>query len=86
MADQKRPRCSSCGAPIIWAKTALQKSMPINAKPDASGNIVLAEVETGLQAFVLSADALDALDESEPRYRSHFATCPSAARHRRARL
>lgn len=64
-------RCRSCGAAIVWGKTANGKAMPLDAKPE--------------RLFVLkSADDPDCQDVVQvPTYRSHFATCPDADKFRR---
>ena len=62
--------CRSCHAPIIWAKTANGKAIPIDATPTSLGNI---EVDGGTAKYV-TAD-VNALG---PRYVAHFATCPQA--------
>lgn len=71
--------CRSCGAPIQWAHTATGGRMPLDPEPVPHGNVRLVD---GV-AHVLSRGA--AWDGVEPRYRSHFATCPNATLHRRPR-
>ena len=75
----KRPVsvCRSCGASILWAATASGRSTPLDAGPHPEGNLYL----DGDVARV--AVAARAAPEGAPLYRSHFATCPQAARHRR---
>lgn len=67
-------RCSSCGAEIIFAKTAAGKPAPFNAAT--------------VKVTVLTRDLLDeelvVAGEAEGHV-SHFATCPSAAAHRKPR-
>ena len=70
-------RCRSCDAPIIWARTAKGKSIPLDASPTSEGNIVLAVFNV---AHVLRSGESAA---GRPTYTSHFATCPNAAEHRR---
>lgn len=73
-------RCSSCSAPILWAKTAKGKPIPLDLEPRVDGNVVL---ERGV-ALVLGP--LERLQRgAETRYVAHFATCPSADEHRRAK-
>ena len=57
--------CSSCGASIVWFKTAAGKRIPVD------------------EASTLPTDAAHQLDLK--RHKSHFATCPNANQHRRAR-
>ena len=33
--------CRSCGAPIVWVKTAKGKKMPLDREPNEAGNITL---------------------------------------------
>lgn len=78
-------RCKSCGAPIIWIKTAAGKAMPANPerliyweRPGAAGKVITQD------GRVKSCDF-----DGEPGkatgvgYVSHFSTCPNAAIHRR---
>jgi hypothetical protein len=61
-------RCRSCHKAIVWAKTVTGKSMPLDVEPVEGGNIQLVD---GIAHVV------------ELLYLSHFATCSSAARHRK---
>lgn len=71
--------CSTCGAPITWARTEKgDKSIPLDPAPAANGNLVLGD--GGVRAHLPLFDPPDI-----PRYVSHFATCPDADQHRRTR-
>lgn len=77
--------CKSCGAPIIWAKTAKGKAMPLDDTPTPAGTFILLEAN----ALTNDLSAVTAPKEYDgkrprPRYTSHFATCPQAHQHRRA--
>lgn len=80
-------RCRSCNAEIIWAETAGGKRMPLDVEPvipDIRGLQVLipGRGDQG-EDLVRSATADDvALTRF---YRSHFATCPNADKHRSPR-
>ena len=81
--------CKRCGAPMVWAKNPeTGKALPIDAAPDANGNIAL-EVgyENGkadLFANVLTGDELEREPGGKrPLHKSHFATCPAASEFRR---
>jgi hypothetical protein len=66
--------CSSCGKPIIWAKTESGKAMPLDPDPSASGNLILiggVVKHVGRQFTGCS------------KYTSHFATCAQADQHRK---
>lgn len=69
-------RCRSCDAPIRWAKTAKGNTMPLDPDPVEDGTFALTEdgaaVHVGENALYIAK-----------RYKSHFATCPFAGRHRR---
>jgi hypothetical protein len=87
--------CRSCGAPIRWVLTATGQRMPLNVDPDGQrGNVLVCDTPALARAYavppghavVLSAGAaagrrLAGLD----LHLSHFATCASAAQHRRKR-
>lgn len=66
-------RCRSCGARITWLLTSKGKSMPVDAEPAAGGNLQIGD--DGVVTVVKAG---------EGTHVSHFATCPSAAAHRKA--
>lgn len=74
--------CKSCGASIRWAKTANQRLMPLDPQPTAAGNIRLDD-DGG--CTVLSGDSLRTHRSEMLLYTSHFATCPGAGSHRKAK-
>lgn len=74
--------CKSCGAATRWARTANKRLMPLNPEPIAGGNIRLDEDGS---CEVLSGDALKTHRGEMPLYTSHFATCPGASSHRKAK-
>lgn len=79
--------CSSCGAAIRWAKTPAGKAIPLDAEPASDGNIRLGLVGGEEMAIVLSAaDVAGYQVDGLALYKTHFATCPNAAAHRRARV
>lgn len=73
--------CKSCGSEIFWAKTIKGASIPIDAKPSPRGNIILSENGTAL--VYRDPSAIAPRYANEPRYLSHFATCPNADTHRK---
>ena len=80
-------RCASCGAAITWCQTEAGKRMPVDAAPSATGNLGLAPRD-GLApiATVFGVVAREAANRrGEPLHTAHFATCPHAAQHRKAR-
>ena len=84
LANQARTdRCSTCGAPIRWAHTVNGKAMPVDAEPVPDGNVVYTgrpvtndQCRTAPGVRVESQPPM--FDDGEPRYTSHFATCPDA--------
>jgi hypothetical protein len=71
--------CRSCEAEILWASTCTGKPMPVNAMPCDDGNLVL-------QGEPPNRVALQRLPmDVGPFYASHFATCPNAEQHRKAK-
>lgn len=73
------PTCKTCGAKIVWVETEAGKSIPLDAEKVLGGNV---EVEGGLVGGIAR------VVKPEPdvlRYVSHFATCPHARAHRKAR-
>ena len=34
-------RCNACGEPLLWAKTSNDGNVPLDAKPDPLGHVVL---------------------------------------------
>jgi len=74
--------CSSCGASIRWARTALDESIPLDVEPVDGGNV---EITPDGRALVVQPDQLG-LFGTPPRFVSHFATCPHADEHRRRKV
>ena len=74
--------CNSCGATIRWITLVGGRRMPINAMPSEKGNITCWEVDGETYGRVLPQLDLATLPPDVPRYVSHFATCPSAQKHR----
>ena len=79
------PECRTCGAPITWARTHKDKTMPLDADPVPTGDfVIVAHVATphGMAPLVekVTADTAD-----RDRYTTHFVTCPDRDEHRRPR-
>ncbi len=60
--------CKSCGASILWVRTAKGKQMPLDTKP---------------QKLITLDDMPEATGYMTDCYTPHWATCPQAAQHRR---
>jgi hypothetical protein len=73
--------CRSCGAWIWWLVTAAGKRMPVNPTPDPAGNLA---VNGPGDLRVLRAGE-EPPESGWSRHTSHFATCPNADQHRKAR-
>jgi hypothetical protein len=71
------PRCESCGAPLRWARTRSGKWMPLDAAPNAEGNVMLAPDGTAM--------VVGKTQEGAARWMPHHATCEHAGRHRKGR-
>ena len=72
-------KCRSCNARITFARTTTGKLAPFEL--DARGKFV---IENGEARFRGEPPA-DAVPTKEPRFTSHFATCPAAPTWRRSR-
>ena len=67
--------CKSCGAELAFVRSEAGRWMPLDLAPDPAGNIVL----RGAVAHILQKGE----SSNEPRYLSHFVTCPEAGIFRR---
>lgn len=70
--------CKSCGKPMVWYDTRSGNVMPLDPEPAEDGNIVIIN---GV-AHTLRGDLFEEKHDG-PRYKSHFATCEFAAKHRK---
>jgi hypothetical protein len=79
------PKCSSCGAPILWAVTEAGKRMPLDYDEHEGGNVFLfrSPPGSGKPWTCKVGRQEDAPPQFASRHFSHFATCPNAAEHRR---
>lgn len=78
----KIEHCRSCNAEIVWAWTAANKSMPVDAAPTDAGTLRLLDLPTGPRVEVIADPDQWMLIPEVGRYTSHFATCPQADRWR----
>lgn len=69
-----RELCSSCGAPIVWGLTAAGERLPLDAEPLDVRGLFMRDRFSG-RAITLEL--------AYPVHRTHFATCPNAASHRK---
>lgn len=77
-------KCKSCGAEIVWHKTKNGKNIPLDREmKDGAGNVW---ISTSTADHVVVSDTCPGpKDEFLGPYLSHFATCPNASAHRKAR-
>ena len=76
-------RCKSCGARIIWAVSATTGAlMPVDFAPSEHGTIAL---EPDGNEWVGRSVRSDEARTGLVLRKSHFATCPNGAQHRRPR-
>lgn len=81
-------KCKSCGAEIIWLKTAAGRNMPVDAE-----EVYFYADKDGKELFVTDNGVVVRGVQAEPNtiphprigYVSHFATCPNADTHRKGR-
>lgn len=71
-------KCRSCNADILWCVTESGKKMPLDTQSCSDGTVAILPDDT---YKVLSA--VELLTWEGPKFKSHFATCPNHARHRR---
>jgi hypothetical protein len=67
----------------VWAKTRLGRRIPLDPHPVDNGNVQCVDVEHDGTMVVEVTSTPRGPDD--PRYVSHFATCPDAPAHRRKR-
>jgi len=93
--------CRSCRALMMWCETPKGSRMPVDVerRPDGNVRVIFRRLYDEPLAVVLGPAQLEAAraehrehyeqgltDEPELRlYTSHFATCPQAEKHRRAK-
>jgi hypothetical protein len=78
-------KCKSCGAAIIWATTQSGKLMPLDAAPDPKGNLAVQRYDKAIPATLVVPRSEMTEVLGLPTHKSHFATCPNAAAHRKAK-
>jgi hypothetical protein len=71
--------CRACDAPLAMTRTPKRTTQPLNPEPVEDGNIVVRD------GIALSEKQAEGFWPGEPRYKTHFATCPAADTFRRKR-
>lgn len=92
--------CRSCDAPIVWVATEAtlakegkaakpSRRMPLDADPDNPSKALVVDdgniIFTGQRDGSTNAWLVRYVPKGPNHYRSHFATCPNAAAHRKTR-
>lgn len=70
--------CKSCGADIVWAVTRKGRRIPLDPEPVQGGNVRIEARPGRTMALAVVVNATET-----GTHRSHFASCPNAARHRK---
>lgn len=74
--------CTSCGAPIVWAvHWRTRNRMPLDEKIVTTGLRFRIDQDDAGQTIAFAVDR----SSDAPGLESHYATCPNAEHHRRAR-
>jgi hypothetical protein len=79
-------KCTSCGAPIVWAETRSGRKIPLDPGPIENGNVEY--LPSVGRAFIHVRWHLWTPLPNAIRTRAHFVTCLHASKHRarKARL
>jgi hypothetical protein len=80
---RKIEMCRACQAPIVWATTSAGKNMPVDAEPSDDGNVLLFPTVDHKVIAIAMGKREATMSKAKERYKSHFATCPSAASFRK---
>jgi hypothetical protein len=76
-------RCITCDRPVEWAQTLrARKWIPLDPGPVEDGNLEVMQRRIDGTAVVRLVPVADRPGRTDLR-RTHFATCPHAAEHRR---
>ena len=80
-------KCTSCGAEIFFARTMRGRRLPLNAAPDPGRGEHLMAGGTAVHLRASAPEerryAEEAAARNQPRYLTHYATCPQAGQHRK---
>lgn len=78
-------RCSSCGAPIVWARFAKSgAAVPLDVDRHDGNLLVLTHIgSVPIVTVVSKLERLRLLALGRALWLTHFATCPDATEHRR---
>ena len=66
------PKCRTCPALIVWAKTEKGKNIPLDAEPEKRFVIIRNDGDAPVVKLVET-------------YQTHFVSCPNSNEHRRPR-
>ncbi|MER7696198.1 hypothetical protein [Streptomyces sp. NPDC096095] len=77
-ASHHLTHCRRCHAPIVWCLTSANgRRQPVNADPDASGNVAVMQGADGALYVRTVTVARPEIRPGEWRAMPHHATCPS---------
>lgn len=76
--------CRGCGAEMRWALTDKGRGIPLDPEPVETGNLVLADEAADGRPIVRYVRKGEDTG-IQPRYVSHFVTCPEAESFKRKR-
>lgn len=79
------PRCTSCGRPIWWAATRGGRLMLVDPQASPTGNLARIGQLDKAGRIVVEVVLAGRPHRDPLRWVAHFATCPHATNHRRAR-
>lgn len=87
--DERVGFCKACRRPLIWALTSTRKWMPLDFRPVVDGNFIIVErvLIDGHEGTVPKIASVSKGQDvgGEPRYQSHWASCPRAKDFRKAK-
>lgn len=67
--------CRSCGSRVVWARSESERRIPVDARPDPRGKLVLFTDAAGLLRAHHEANV--ALPLTADRFVCHLDSCPS---------
>jgi hypothetical protein len=78
--------CSTCGAPIEWARFKVTgKRHPLDIPPAVDGTLQVVGADPDGTPVIRLMPVAERREHDGLLRRTHFATCPDADRHRRPR-
>lgn len=75
-------KCRACGAPVVWARTRQEKSIPMNAMASEGGDFLIAGWKDGIPVMAKVPESKRA-EYDGPRFRCHLDACRGKRNYRR---